>query len=156
MVRGVLYSVLMAVILMGCSVRNHDNESIFELKGSYIGDASAVGKIVGYLPKSELFEGMELKTTDKPYGMILNYKDTNMNEDSMKETALYNASYIFTLFRNADWIEFRFGEKSMTVTKGKLEEWYRAELYKYENEEDLQKLIQKHLDDEEKVKQFMK
>lgn len=138
-------------MLTGCSAIDHNNEKVFELKCSYIGDASAVGKIVKYLPENELSEGMELRTTDKPYGMIVNYKDNDMNEDSMKETALYNASYIFALFRNAEWAEFRFGEKSMTVTKEKLEEWYGAELYKYENEEDLQKLIQKHL---EKVKQF--
>ncbi len=43
-------------------------------KVKYVGNISAVGKLVSLLPLSEYTNGMELKTKQVPYGLTINYK----------------------------------------------------------------------------------
>ncbi|QAT43358.1 M56 family metallopeptidase [Aminipila luticellarii] len=40
----------------------------------YVGDPSAVGKLLGLLPLHEYTNGMELQTKEEPYGITVNYK----------------------------------------------------------------------------------
>lgn len=66
-IRFLFFSLLILLLLNGCN-SNNDNKDIFEFKGSYIGDNSALGNIVRQLPNSEHFKGSELKTKEEPYG----------------------------------------------------------------------------------------
>lgn len=74
-----------------------------ELSTPYLGNASAVGKIVDSLPKIEPFlkyRGMELKTTEEPYRLVLKYEETVLPEQ--KENPLRGAPYFHTKkFNNA-------------------------------------------------------
>ncbi|MGX2962093.1 DUF4825 domain-containing protein (plasmid) [Peribacillus sp. JNUCC 23] len=151
------FSLLILLSLNGCNSSNVD-EDIFQFKDSYVGDNSAVRSIVRQLPLGEYFNGFELKTKEEPYGMILNY--TNMDaeeiEKNYKETAIYNATFIFTLVKNAKWITFNFDDQEYKITKEDLESWYGKKLSEYTSEEDLTKLTKKYLEDESKVNQFLK
>lgn len=150
-----LFSLLILLFLNGCNSREVD-EDIFQYKDSFVGDNSAVGNIVTLLPNSEYFNGFELKTKEEPYGIILNYKGIGVDEieKNYKETAIYNATFIFKLVKNAKWITFNFDDQEYTITKQELENWYGKELSEYMSEEDLTKLTQKYLEDENKVNQF--
>ncbi|MGW6302241.1 DUF4825 domain-containing protein [Peribacillus butanolivorans] len=149
------FSLLILLFLNGCNSSNV-NGDIFQFKDSYVGDNGAVGSIVMQLPYSEYLNGFELKTKEDPYGIILNYKDLDAKETekNYKETAIYNATFIFTLVKNAKWVTFNFDDQEYKIKKEALESWYGKKLSEYTSEEDLTKLTQKYLEDESKVNQF--
>lgn len=141
-----------ALLISGCSDKTDD--SIFVYKDSYVGDASAVGNSASRLQGAEHYKGFELQTTEEPYGIILNYDDSNSELDE-KETAVYNATYLFALIRNADWITFRFNEREYTVTRSAMQEWYGKDLRELENEEETEQLLQDYWQDAKKANLFV-
>lgn len=150
---GFLIISLLILFLLNSCHSNNANQNIFERKGSYIGDNSAVGNIVRQLPNGEHLQGFELQTDEKPYGMILTYEgiESSEIEKEYKETAIYNATFVFALVQNAEWVTFDFEHQEYDITKENLQKWYSVELSDYSNEDELRKLIQRNLDDENDV-----
>ena len=153
--------VLMAFLFLnGCdSGTMTEKEDLFQYKDSYVGDNGAVGNITRELPmpNGEQMNGLELKTTDEPYGIIINYEEADISEyevTNYNELALYNASIILSLVKNADWVQFNFLEKEMTVTREELENWYGKDLRDFASEDELSAFIQEYLQDEEQVNAF--
>ena len=144
------------LFLNGCSLNKSVNDDLFQYKGSFIGDNSAVGNIVGNLPNGKYVDGFELKTKEEPYGVVLEYGDleATMIDDTIKETVIYNSTFIFALVNNADWVTFDYGDRTLTVKREELQEWYGKDLRELTNEEELRKLIQEYSKDERKVFQF--
>ncbi|MCM3237372.1 DUF4825 domain-containing protein [Heyndrickxia oleronia] len=143
---------LVVVLLIGCST-NKDHEGIFQFKDSYVGDNSAVGNIVKQLQSGDSLKEIELKTKEKPYGMILNYNWLE-SEQKYKETVINNATYLFALVKNVDWISFHFNNREYKITKEEIQTWYGKNLSEVKNEDDLRKLIQKYLKEEPKVNEL--
>jgi Domain of unknown function (DUF4825) len=156
--RYLLFSMLTLLLLNGCNSKNNVNEDIFQYRNSYIGDNSAVGNIINQLPSNEQFIQLSLQTNEEPYGMVLEYEDTeaSMTEEVIRETVIYNATYLFALVKNAEWITFNFGEQEQSITREELQKWYGKELREISNGEDLKKLIQTQLEDENKLKKLFK
>lgn len=150
----IFFSLLIMFFLNGCNANNKDKD-IFQFKDSFVGDNSAVGNIATQLRRGEHLEGFELKTKEKPYGIILNY-DWLESEQNYKETAIFNATYLFALVQNADWITFNFDNQEFQITKENLQEWYGKELSEFNNEDELRKLTEEYLKDENKVEQLFK
>ncbi|RSK27696.1 DUF4825 domain-containing protein [Bacillus sp. HMF5848] len=147
------YTFLILLFLNGCS-SSSANEDIFQYKGTYVGNNSSIGNIVERLPNANYFKGFALKTEKEPYGIMLNYD--GINEDTkIKETVIYNATFIFTLVQNVDWIAFDFNGQTFTLTKKDLEDWYDEKLSRFTSEADLTKLTQKFLEDEIKTNQLL-
>lgn len=135
-------------------------DDLFRYKDSYVGDNGAVGNITNGLPSpyGEKPNGLELKTFEEPYGIILNYMTAEATGSGVKnyeETALFNATFILALVKNADWVHFNFVEEEMIVTREDLENWYGGkDLREFETEEELTKFSQEFLEDEDRVIQF--
>jgi len=133
----------------GCSAKN-EKEDLFRFKGTYVGDNSSIGNILNQLQDAAHLEGFELESKVKPYGIVLNYSGSGLKE-SNKKTAIYNATFLFTLVQNADWITFNFGDQAYEITRGALQKWYDADFSELKNEDELTAIIQRHLDDAESV-----
>ena len=155
-----LFLMLVLLVLNGCTSTNvNEDEDIFQFKDSYVGDAGAVGNITRQLPNpnGEQLDGLELKTTEEPYGIIMNYIDVEKNEDAetnYRELALYNATFILALVKNADWIKFNFIKQEFKVSREELQIFYGKDIRQFKNEEELSIFIQENLEDENKVIQF--
>ena len=154
MLKFLSLSLLVILIVSGCNT-NNEKEDIFKYKDSFVGDNSAVGNIVNQLQGAEHFKGFELETKDKPYGIILNY-DWSDSEQNYKKTAIFNATFLFTLVQNAEWITFNFDNQQYKITKENLQNWYGEDFSELKNEDDLKALTQKHLENEDKVNQLFK
>lgn len=160
MIRYLLFSLLILFLLNGCSSNEfNENEDIFQFKNSYVGDAGAVGNITRRLPKpnGEQLSGLELETKKEPYGIILNYNTTEKSEDvetNYKELALYNATFILSLVKNADWVTFNFIKQEFKVSREELQKFYEKDVREFNNEEELSMFIQKNLEQENRVIQF--
>lgn len=154
------FLILATLLLNGCNqTKVNDDEDIFTFKESYVGDAGAVGNITRRLPNpnGEQLSGLELKTTEEPYGIILNYTDVEKSEDietNYRELVLYNATFILALVKNADWVTFNFVEQEFKVTREALQSFYGRDIKQFNNEEELSNFIQENLEDENKVIHF--
>ncbi|UNL86546.1 DUF4825 domain-containing protein [Priestia koreensis] len=149
----VLTFVSAVLLASGCSQSEAAKSTVFEYKNSYIGDNSAVFNIAKQLKHGEELKTMALQTKKKPYGITLNYKEIQADnlEKEQKETALSNATYLFTLVKNADTVTFKFPDQDVMISRAKLEDWYNVTLQDYKKEEELQKLINKHLKSDTKM-----
>ncbi|WP_309121242.1 DUF4825 domain-containing protein [Paenibacillus sp.] len=159
--KGIFIILLLALFQagIGCNSNPKEEDDLFRFKNSYVGDNGAVGNIARRLPGpgGEHLDGFELKTTEKPYGIILNYKNSETNQETMKnyeENALYNASIMLALVQNADWVTFRYAEQTYTVAREDLQRWYEQDLRDFESENELIQYIQKCLEDEDQVTRF--
>ncbi|MGD7043075.1 DUF4825 domain-containing protein [Jeotgalibacillus proteolyticus] len=153
-----LISLLIVLFLIGCNSNDRNTDvDVFQYKGSYVGDNSAVINSVIQLQGAEHFKGLELKTTDEPYGITVNY-DWSESELDDKETAIHNASYLFTLIQNVDWIHFDFEMVEEVyeykMTRENLQEWYGIEFSEIDNEVKLRNVIQESLKDEKMINQL--
>jgi hypothetical protein len=144
--------ILMFVVLTGCSSRHNAGQELFKYKGSYIGNNSAVVNIINKFPYSKEFNGVSLQTKKKPYGMDIKYGDVTGN---ITKTVITNATTIFVLVKNADWITFNFPNRQYTLTRQQLQSWYGEDLSKITDENDFKKLIQTHLNDDKKVSELL-
>ncbi len=152
-IKSLLFSLVLLLFLNGCNA-DSENQDLFQYKDSFVGDNSAVGNIVKQLQRGEHLAGFELKTKEKPYGIILNY-DWSESENINKETAIYNATFIFALVQNADWVTFNFDNQEYTITKKDLQEWYGKELSEFKTEDELRQLIEEFLKNTNKVNQLL-
>ncbi|XQY90069.1 DUF4825 domain-containing protein [Metabacillus sp. HB246100] len=157
----VMYMIMIVPFLLSaCSSESTEKkEDIFQYNHSYVGDAGAVGNIMRLLPvpSREQVSGLELETKEEPYGVIVNYsyKETSdNNERNNQELALFNATFLLSLLQNADWVQFNFMEQPIKVTLEELTDLYGTNIREVENEEELTKLIQTHLEDEQSVESF--
>lgn len=157
----IFFSLLILLIINGCSSNNNEknttNVDIFQYKGTLTGDNSAVTNIIGQLKHSENFNKVSLQTNTEPYGMTLTYNefDASMIEKEYKETAIYNATFLFALIDNAERITFVFANGEYKITKEELQNWYGKKLSEFTNEVDMKSLIQEQLEDGNKVNQLV-
>lgn len=123
MIKFLFIPLSIILILTACNSNENDFD-LFQFKGSYIGGNSAVVNSIINLQGAKHFSGLELHTKDEPYGITVNYDWTESQLDE-KETVLNNASYLFTLLQNVEWVSFYFdteGEvNEYKITREKLQ-----------------------------------
>lgn len=104
-------------------------EDLYELKGTYIGDNSRVGKIIALLDFPEELEtnGMELFTKEEPFGLEINfefseempaeYMDYRLNEILRNDDILKQESLIlFSLIDNLDYVQYVMEAEALEVS----------------------------------------
>ena len=154
-IKLMFFPLLVMLFFSGCNSIDTDlNNDIFQFKDSFVGDNSAIGNIANQLPGAKNLNDFELKTEEEPYGIILNYDWIEL-EQEYKETVIYNATFLFTLIQNVDWITFHSDIREYTITKENLQEWYGKVLNEVQNEDELRELIQGYLEDENKVNHLL-
>lgn len=156
--KSIFFSFIILLFLNGCSSSNYvSDQGIFQYKDSYIGDNSAVGNILNRLPCNGQMEQFSLETNEKPYGMAVQYKDSEppMTEEEIKETIIYNSTFMFALVTNVERIKIAFDNRMYLITREELQAWYGKELGQFSNEQDLRKLTQDYIQDKNKLSQFM-
>ncbi|AIF43003.1 hypothetical protein X953_07340 [Virgibacillus sp. SK37] len=155
-----LFSLLIVLFLDGCAINNDEtkdsSEDIFQYNGAVIGDNSAVINIIGQLPHNEKFKEVSLETKNKPYGMSLTYDSLDVPEvgKEYKETAITNATFLFTLVKNAEWITFHFENQTYKITRFKLQDFYSKDLNEFTSQTELNAFVQEQLVNESKVSQL--
>ena len=91
--------------------QNSDVKVLYELKETYIGDASKVRKIVDLTNISGYnVDGIELRTDAEPYGLDVNFMvDNRKDYRNIDENSLNRMSgLIFSLVKNVDEIRYSF------------------------------------------------
>lgn len=88
-------------------------EYLWKARTKYVGDNSAVGKIIGLLqfPEGLIYDGFELHTKEHPYAVTINFKtDTETRNFYTAADNQYpfqlNALVMLSLIENAEYITF--------------------------------------------------
>ncbi|MFD4707395.1 DUF4825 domain-containing protein [Gottfriedia sp. NPDC058432] len=145
--------IMLLISLTSCSLSKNTSKDIFHYKNSYVGNNSAVGNIIKQLPNHKEFTQVSLQTKKKPYGITIEYKNLPANT---KNIVINNATYLFALIKNVEWIVFDFAAQNYTVKRQHLDEWYGKDLSSYTNEKELEELIHTNLKEKNKVNQLFK
>lgn len=83
-----------------------------EYQDTYIGDNSKVGAIINEISSGAYLKEFSLDTGEKPYGIIINYKDDiygNIYMDIERDALI-----LFKLIKNIDYVEFNISDKKYT------------------------------------------
>lgn len=153
---------LLILALAGCSSAAKTQSAggdLFSLKNSYIGDNSAVGEIVRQLPASEKLDKIILETDQKPYGLHLSYHNTNqpISLDELKQTIVYNATFIFALIPNVERITFTVDQTDFVLQRDELQKWYdERELNQFESADELKGFIEEYISNQQKIDDLLK
>lgn len=131
-----------------------EEPDLFEYEGAAVGNNSAVLNTLNRLPGAEHFTGFELETKQQPYGITASY-DWEEATLSDKETAAHNATYLFTLIDNVEWVQFDFdtgaGVEQYRLTREQLQAWYEVDLTEIDEQEKLEELLEQYLDEDQKI-----
>lgn len=131
-----------------------EEPDLFEYEGAAVGNNSAVLNTLNRLPGAEHFTGFELETKQLPYGVTASY-DWEKATLSDKETAAHNATYLFTLIDNVEWVQFDFDTgadvEQYQLTREQLQAWYEVDLTEIDEQEKLEELLEQYLDEDQKI-----
>lgn len=104
-------------------------KQLYENKIKYIGDASKTGEILNKLAKicdSDEYDGIELQTSDEPYGLIRKFK---ISSDKAEVFELEKqAAIILALIENAEYVEYCFSDWNVKYTISDINEKYNTDL----------------------------
>ncbi|GAA5416809.1 hypothetical protein Pryu01_01848 [Paraliobacillus ryukyuensis] len=150
---GIVFLLIAVLLLTGCQAASATKEELFTFQNSYIGDNSSVGNLLQYLRNSEQLEHFELQTTEEPYGMELHY--AAITGDQIEETAIFNATFIFALVQNAEWVTFHFDAQTYQLTRDDLQERYGKDLRSFSSEDAVKEAIEKLLENHREVEALL-
>lgn len=155
---GYLKKLVTLVLLVGLTMSGCDNKNsqpdLFQYKGSYVGNNNAISHILNNLPITAYPNDFELQTKQQPYGLILNYIGSEPQQQREK-IIIYTATYLFALIQNIDWIRYNFADQQYTISKEQMRSWYGVDLHQIQTADELDVLINQHINDEHTVKQLM-
>ena len=133
---------LFVFIIGGCDLASKTNyisdievvNNLYELKDTYIGDASKVRSIIDLVNSTEYkVENIELKTDVEPFRLTVNFAvDSRANYRFVDENGLNRMSaFIFALVKNADEILYCFYDDY--ADRGNIENAYSSFYYTKQN-----------------------
>lgn len=144
---------ILTLSLIGWSTRTESEEDLFKYKNAYTGDNSAVINTLNQLQYGDKLHEIKLKTDESPYGIIVDYEDFNSTSEEIAAATMSNATYMFALIQNVDWITFNFANEKITIERQALEDLYHTDLSQLNNQEDIIQLLEKHQNNQKTVYQ---
>lgn len=149
-----LFIVLLAFNLTGCKeqttatteqgiedVTQIEFAELMKYKDSYVGDNSAVGRILYQLPANQYQNGFHLKTKEEPYEIVIRYEGMVDTADA-KELFENNAIILFSLIQNVDLIKVEVEGSAQaddhvySYSRTELESAYDVDLIELSSNED--------------------
>lgn len=111
---------------------DYESLNLFKLKGTYIGDNSAVSEIVSTVIGEQGYEYIELQTKNEPYGLIV-----HTESGTIEQLQLKLALYVFVLVQNVDYVQFETNNQHEVLQKSDLEKEYKIDFKSIQDEETL-------------------
>lgn len=113
----------------------HNFEKVLQYENPYMGNASNDANLIGSLPLlSDVPWTYELKPEE--FKLIVNYNEPikEIGEDRVKKAILYNVPAVFSLIENLETLEFAFPDQKYTVTRERVNGWFREDIATFNNE----------------------
>ncbi|GEM04055.1 hypothetical protein HMI01_10430 [Halolactibacillus miurensis] len=106
--------VMICLIVLTACGQTESDASVFQYKGSLIGDNSAVTSISRMVTTMETVDNFKLQTDKEPYGIELYYKSDEPYAFNVIDKEVHQQSvYLYYLIDNVDYISFIFNNQTI-------------------------------------------
>ncbi|GEM02670.1 protein of unknown function [Halolactibacillus halophilus] len=106
--------VMVCLIALTACAQTESDTSVFQYKGSYVGDNSAVGNISRMVTTLETVDRFKLQTKQEPYGIELYYESDEPYAFNVIDKEIHQQSlYLYYLIDNVDYISFIFNNQAV-------------------------------------------
>ncbi|MBS4201905.1 DUF4825 domain-containing protein [Bacillus sp. FJAT-49732] len=102
----------------------HDLEYIKQYKNPYMGNAGNTTQLFGHLPLHDILKDFELKSDDLTVMVNYTQKTTDINNQLLNQSLIYNSTAAFALIENLEKIEYHFVDETITVDRESIERQY--------------------------------
>ncbi|MCR2821468.1 DUF4825 domain-containing protein [Lederbergia panacisoli] len=102
----------------------HDLEYIKPYKNPYMGNASNITQLFRHLPLHDTLQDFELKSDDLAVIVNFNKGTTDINQQLLNQSLIYNSTAAFALIKNLEKIEYHFLDKTIEVDRESIESHY--------------------------------
>ncbi|MFS0574803.1 DUF4825 domain-containing protein [Sporosarcina sp. 179-K 3D1 HS] len=126
----------------------HDFAQVLSLKSQYMGDASNTSGLFQSLPLSEMKGPIEMDS--EALSVTVHYEAAAEElGDKAEQAVLYNTTAAFVLIQNVEQVNMQFTDRSFTVTRENVKEWYGQDLSRLLEPESFQKVVQQPLQNDD-------
>lgn len=102
----------------------HDLEYIQQYKNLYMGNAGNTTQLFGHLPLSNMLKDFELKSEELTVIVNFKKKTTDINNQLLNQSLIYNSTAAFALIENLEKIEYHFLDQIINVDRQSVESQY--------------------------------
>ena len=126
----------------------HKFEEVTSFEDPYMGDNSNMINLFQSLPLNDHKGTLEMDSD--MFSLIVHYNTTAAELGRKAEQAvIYNTTAAFTLIGNLQIVEMRFEDKSYTVTRENVEQWFGTTLVDFKDPEEFKGKVQEKLEKED-------
>ena len=126
----------------------HKFEEVTSFEDPYMGDNSNMINLFQSLPLNDHKGTLEMDSD--MFSLIVHYNTTAAELGRKAEQAvIYNTTAAFTLIGNLQIVEIRFEDKSYTVTRENVEQWFGTTLVDFKDPEEFKGKVQEKLEKED-------
>ncbi|CAM3149552.1 DUF4825 domain-containing protein [Filibacter tadaridae] len=122
----------------------HEFEKVKSYENDYMGNNSNMGNLFSELPLNKYQETFEIDSEALSLTMHYNARVDEIGKKA-EQAVLYNTTAVFVLIGNMQKIEMKFEDKSYTVTRKNVEDWYGGKLDKLKKVDEFKKDVQQPL-----------
>ena len=106
--------VMICLIALTACGQTESDTSVFQYKGSFVGDNSAVINISRMVTTLETVDHFKLQTKQEPYGIELYYENDEPYAFNKIDKEVHQQSlYLYYLIDNVDYISFIFNNQTI-------------------------------------------
>ncbi|MBS4196834.1 DUF4825 domain-containing protein [Lederbergia citri] len=103
----------------------HDLEYIKQYKNPYMGNASNITNLFRHLPLNDTLKDFEIKSEELTVMVNFTKKTTDINQQLLNQSLIYNSTAAFALIDNLEKIEYRFLDQTIEVERQSVESQYQ-------------------------------
>jgi hypothetical protein len=176
-----LFCILLTIItfLTNCQSNNEVDKNnmqemsltnLIKYRDSDVGNNFSVFNIISKLPGALYVKQISTQTEKPPFGISVSYglrQDTDVkendfneywNEKNTEKIFLCNATTLFILIKNVSTINFKVNNKSFSVSRKELNDFYGKDISQYTNKLSTfnEEILKKTLDTNKEIDSFFK
>ncbi len=126
----------------------HKFEEVTSFEDPYMGDNSNMNNLFQALPLSK--EKGIIQMDPNTFSLIVNYNaKVDENNNRTEETVIYNTTAAFTLIGNLQLVEMKFEDKSYSVTRDNVEQWFGTTLVDFKEPKVFKEKVQEEIKKED-------
>jgi len=132
----------------------HQFSLVLKYENSYMGAAGNTMNLIGNLPMSDIPKTFE--QDPEAFRFTINYEKGIGEIGAMKveKAILYNATAVFTLIQNMETIEFHFPDKTYTVTRKRVNNWFGEDVSTFIDEHVFEEKVQQPIINNEQLTEW--
>lgn len=130
----------------------HDFSKVLKYENLYMGNASNISSLFNALPMSEFRDTFAMDS--EKFIISLNYIKQTDDISKLEKSIIYDSTAAFALIGNLEVIKYKFSNKTIEVTRDRVNLWLDDDVSTFKNKEKFEESIQSPLKDDINIEQW--